>query len=59
MGKAIELTGSVDKFERSTPAIGVFAPGDPRIDPDSRERCRNIVKMVADVLAVRVKQPDG
>jgi len=58
MGKAIGLLQS-DQFERNTPAIGVFVPGDPRIDPDSRERCRNIVKMVADVLAERVKLPDG
>jgi len=58
MGKAIEIAES-DRFERNTPAIGAFVPGDPRIDRASRERCRNVVKMVADVLAERVRLPDG
>ena len=39
--------------------IGVFLAGDPRIDADSRQRCRNICEMVADTLAERVKLPDG
>jgi L-fucose/D-arabinose isomerase len=59
MSKAIGLADSVDKFERNTPTIGVFVAGDPRIDEPSRQRCRNIVKMVADVLAERVKLPNG
>jgi len=59
MGNAIELAGMVEKIERNTPAIGVFVAGDPRIDKDSRLRCQNVVKMVADVLAERVKLPDG
>jgi L-fucose isomerase len=59
MGNAIELAGTVEKIERNTPAIGVFAAGDPRIDKDSRLRCQNVVKMVADVLAERVQLPDG
>jgi L-fucose/D-arabinose isomerase len=59
MAKAIELAGSVEKIGRNTSAIGVFVPGDPRIDQNSRMRCQNIVKMVADVLAERVKLPDG
>ena len=58
MGKAIALSDST-KYERNTPAIGVFAAGDPRIDAESRQRCRNICEMVADVLAERVKLPDG
>ncbi|MGZ4360523.1 MAG: hypothetical protein ACXVZW_12180, partial [Gaiellaceae bacterium] len=41
------------------PAIGVFAAGDPRIDEESRQRCRNIVAMVADTIADRVTLPDG
>ncbi len=59
MGKAIGLADTVAKYERNTPAIGVFVAGDPRINPDSRLRCQNVVKMVADVLADRVKLPDG
>jgi len=41
------------------PTIGVFATGDPRIDAPSRERCVNIIKMAADILAERVKLPSG
>ncbi len=59
MTKATMLSNAVTKLERNTPAIGVFVPGDPRIDADSRLRCRNIVEMVANVLAARVKLPDG
>jgi L-fucose isomerase len=58
MGKAITLSDS-SKYERNNPAIGVFLAGDPRIDADSRQRCRNICEMVADTLAERVKLPDG
>jgi L-fucose isomerase len=59
MGKAIALAAKVEKFAKNTPVIGVFCAGDPRIDKDSRQRCRNIVKMAADILADRVKLPDG
>ncbi|MBN2364897.1 MAG: hypothetical protein EH225_01960 [Calditrichaeota bacterium] len=41
------------------PVIGVFATCDPRIDPDSRTRAANIVKMSADIVADEVKLPDG
>ncbi len=41
------------------PVIGVFATCDPRIDPDSRKRAANIVKMTADILADQLKLPDG
>ena len=58
MSKAIALSDST-KYERNTPAIGVFVAGDPRIDAESRQRCVNICKMVADTLAARVKLPDG
>ena len=58
MSKAIALSDST-KYERNTPAIGVFVAGDPRIDAESRQRCVNICRMVADTLAERVKLPDG
>lgn len=59
MGRAIALSDSVQKAEKNYPVIGVFVAGDPRIDEESRQRCRNIVKMAADILADRVKLPDG
>lgn len=58
MTEAIRL-GETVSAEARTPAIGVFVAGDPRIDEESRQRCRNIVKMAADILAQRVKLPDG
>lgn len=59
MPKAIALSEDVSKVEQNAPVIGVFAAGDPRIDAASRKRCQNIVKMAADILAERVKLPDG
>ncbi len=59
MGNAIALSEATGSFQRNAPAIGVFVAGDPRIDAASRQRCRNICQMVADVLAERVKLPDG
>ena len=59
MEKAVALAGSVKKIQQNAPVIGVFATGDPRIDAPSRQRCQNIVKMAADILADRVKLPDG
>ena len=59
MPKAIELSDAAGHSDRRTPAVGVFVPGDPRIDTESRQRCRNIVRMVADILAERLKLPDG
>lgn len=59
MGKAITLADKVETPAKNTPVIGVFCAGDPRIDAESRQRCRNIVRMAADVLADRVKLPDG
>lgn len=38
--------------------VGVFATGDPRIDADSRTRCRNIIKSVADRIAGSVPEVD-
>ncbi|MDT0677641.1 hypothetical protein [Autumnicola musiva] len=43
----------------SKAVIGVFAPCDPRIDDQSRERCNNLVKHVADSLSGAIKFPDG
>ncbi len=58
MAQAIALS-DVTTHQRNTPAIGVFLAGDPRIDAESRQRCRNICQMVAGALAERVKLPDG
>lgn len=59
MAKATALADSAARMEKNTPAIGVFCAGDPRIDKDSRQRCRNIVRMAADALAGGVRMPDG
>src|SRR5512136_230669 len=59
MAKAMRLSDATDRHARNLPAVGVFIPGDPRIDAASRERCGNIVRMVAEVLAERLKMPDG
>ena len=45
-------------YQTTKPVVGVFAAGDPRIDQDSRTRCRNILKMVADTLAEQVSTVD-
>jgi L-fucose isomerase len=47
------------KSDPKVPTIGVFATSDPRIDAPSRERCVNIVEMVAKHLAAKVKAPSG
>jgi len=39
--------------------FGVCATSDPRIDAESRRRCVNIIEMVAEVIAGKVKMPDG
>jgi L-fucose isomerase len=39
--------------------IGLFAPGDPRIDKRSRQRAANIIRLAAGALAGRVMMPDG
>jgi L-fucose isomerase len=51
--------GSERLAEAPMPTIGVCATGDPRIDEESRQRAVNIIKMAADILAERVKMPDG
>lgn len=59
MAKAVALSDKVTKLEQNLPVIGVFCAGDPRIDAPARKRCQNIVRMVGDTLADRVKLPDG
>ena len=54
--KLIEPVKNVDP---DPPVIGVFATCDPRIDQESRKRAAKIVKMTADILADKVKLPDG
>lgn len=58
MNQAVRLDNE-GAYVRNTPAIGVFCAGDPRIDADSRQRCRNIAEMTANLLAERVKLMDG
>ncbi|MDN3594869.1 hypothetical protein [Zunongwangia endophytica] len=47
------------KENTSKAVIGVFAPCDPRIDDNSRKRCKNLVKQVAGSLSGAIKFPDG
>ncbi|MHB8996144.1 MAG: hypothetical protein ACYC63_12935 [Armatimonadota bacterium] len=49
----------IDKAAAKVPTIGVFATGDPRVDAVSRERCVNIVEMIAKHIAAEVKAPGG
>jgi len=53
------VKAGVKKGKARGPVLGVFATGDPRIDQASRRRARNIVAMAAEVIAERVKLPDG
>jgi len=48
----------IRKATPKVPVIGVFATSDPRIDEASRTRCRNIVKMAADVISGQVVLAD-
>jgi len=57
MANARMLSDSV-RFEERKPVVGVFCAGDPRIDAESRERCRNIMNMVADRIAADVPTVD-
>ncbi|MCH7408095.1 hypothetical protein MM239_01700 [Belliella sp. DSM 111904] len=52
------LSREVNK-KTGAPVIGVFAPCDPRIDQQSRERSINIVKNASEMLANKILQPDG
>ena len=55
---AVRLTENAET-QPLAPVIGVFAACDPRIDDASRERQQNIIEMTANVMASRVKGPDG
>ncbi len=55
--EAVRLT-NIRKATPKVPVIGIFATSDPRIDSDSRNRCRNIVKMAADTISGAVVLPD-
>ena len=58
MAKAVELTAPA-KPEPNRVTFGVCGTGDPRIDEESRQRAANIVRLVADTIARKVKMPDG
>ena len=58
MAKSVRLPAAT-KVARRSVTFGVFATCDPRVDAASRRRARNIVAMVADVIAANVKMPDG
>ena len=58
MAKSIRLP-ETQKAVRGPVTFGVFATCDPRVDKDSRKRAQNIVGMAADIVAARVKMPDG
>lgn len=60
MAKKVEAA-HLPGIKKATPkvtVIGVFATSDPRIDQDSRTRCQNIAKMVADCISGEVVLPD-
>ncbi|MHB1035569.1 MAG: hypothetical protein ACYC0Y_13075 [Pirellulales bacterium] len=57
MAKARKLVGGEAKSKTVT--FGVCGTGDPRIDAASRERAANIIQTVADLVADRVRLPDG
>jgi L-fucose isomerase len=48
-----------DNVTKESVTFGVCAASDPRVDKESRQRCKNIVEMVADVVSAGVKMPDG
>lgn len=50
---------SIKKASPRSAVIGVFAPGDPRIDADSRKRVQNIIAMVANTISGAVTLPNG
>ncbi len=55
--QAVALSETVQETAKG-PVVGVFSAGDPRVDSESRERCRNIVRMVADRIAAAVPAVD-
>ena len=57
MKKPVKISGKSSYPEN--PVIGVFATSDPRIDDTSRERCKNIISMVAESISADVKLYNG
>jgi len=49
----------VKEKQSGFPTLGVFVPCDPRIDDASRKRAFNIGKKTAELLAERLRLPDG
>jgi len=49
----------VKEKQSGLPTLGVFVPCDPRIDDASRKRAFNIGKKTAELLAERLRLPDG
>ena len=58
MAKATKLA-AVKSGKGRAVRFGVAATSDPRIDEASRKRCKTIVEMIADIVADRVRMPDG
>ena len=58
MAKSVKLPQTTTLLKVPV-TFGVFATCDPRVDAPSRRRARNIVAMVADTLAGRVRMADG
>ena len=58
MAKATKLPGS-RQVKVKTVTFGVCSASDPRVDKPSRQRCVNIVEMVANTVAANVKMPNG
>ena len=58
MAKAKKL-GAATKAAAKVVTFGVCTTSDPRIDKESRQRCLNILEMVAQIVADEVKMPDG
>jgi len=60
MARAVQARplANIRKGTPKVPVIGVFATSDPRIDEESRVRCRNIARMAADRISGNVVLPD-
>lgn len=52
------LLKSQKQFSKSSVIIGVFAPGDPRIDEYSRRRAVNIIRLIAEEISGKVLLTD-
>jgi L-fucose isomerase len=58
MAKAQRLPAS-RKVAPSIMTFGVCAACDPRIDKESRDRTVNIIEIISEIIATKVKMPDG